>query len=101
MISSRLRLAREIIEAVRAAPRLALGARLSADERSPGTLDATACAEIAGALCRDGELDFVSFVLGHSATYAGSTWIVPPPPIAEKRSPLISDRRGPRSAPPP
>ncbi len=81
-LDGRLRLAREIIEAVRAdAGALAVGARLSADELAPGTLDARACAEITRAL--GGELDFVSFVLGHSASYAGSTWIAPPPPVAE------------------
>jgi 2,4-dienoyl-CoA reductase-like NADH-dependent reductase (Old Yellow Enzyme family) len=81
-LDGRLRLAREIIEAVRAgAGELAVGARLSADELAPGTLDARACAEITRAL--GGELDFVSFVLGHSASYAGSTWIAPPPPVAE------------------
>ncbi len=62
---------------------LAVGARLSADELAPGTLDARACAEITRALCADGGLDFVSFVLGHSASYLGSTWIAPPPPVAE------------------
>ena len=81
-LDGRLRLAREIIEAVRAgAGELAVGARLSADELAPGALDARACAEITRALCP--QLDFVSFVLGHSATYAGSTWIAPPPPVAE------------------
>jgi 2,4-dienoyl-CoA reductase-like NADH-dependent reductase (Old Yellow Enzyme family)/thioredoxin reductase len=83
-LDARLRLAFEIIAATRAgAGELAVGARLSADELAPGTLDAAACAEITRALCADGGLDFVSFVLGHSASYFGSTWIAPPPPVAE------------------
>ena len=83
-LDARLRLAREIIAAARAgAGELAVGARLSADELAPGTLDARACAEITGALCAGGGLDFVSFVLGHSASYFGSTWIAPPPPVAK------------------
>ncbi len=84
-LEARLRLAREVIAAVRTAigPDMALGARLSANEFGSDLLDATACAEIAAALHGDGVLDFFSFVLGHSATYAASTWIAPPPPAAE------------------
>jgi 2,4-dienoyl-CoA reductase-like NADH-dependent reductase (Old Yellow Enzyme family) len=78
----RLRLARQIIAAVReaAGPSLAVGIRLSADELGPALLGAAECAEIGRALCARGELDFVSVVLGHSSTYAASTWIAPPPP---------------------
>jgi 2,4-dienoyl-CoA reductase-like NADH-dependent reductase (Old Yellow Enzyme family) len=81
--SDRLRLAREVIAAVRnaAGPELAVGIRLSADELGPGLLGAARCAEIGGALCSEGEIDFVSAVLGHSATYTASTWIAPPPPV--------------------
>jgi 2,4-dienoyl-CoA reductase-like NADH-dependent reductase (Old Yellow Enzyme family) len=77
-----LRLAEQVLEAVRAGagPKLAVGVRLSADELAPDGLDAAACAEIAGALCATGLVDFVSAVLGHSAHLASSTWIVPPPP---------------------
>lgn len=84
-LEARLRFAREIIDAVRSAigPEMALGVRLAADELTPGHLNAAACAEIAAALCGDGWLDFVSFALGHSATYMGSAWIAPPPPAAE------------------
>jgi NADPH-dependent 2,4-dienoyl-CoA reductase/sulfur reductase-like enzyme len=57
--------------------------RLSADELTPDGLDGPACAEIAGALCSTGLADFASFVLGHSAYVAASTWIAPPPPAAE------------------
>jgi 2,4-dienoyl-CoA reductase-like NADH-dependent reductase (Old Yellow Enzyme family) len=79
----RLRFAREVLAAVReVAGGLAVGVRLSAEERIPGGLDAAACARVANALRRDGLLDFVSLALGHSAHPAASTWIAPPPPAA-------------------
>ena len=81
----RLRFAEEVLSAVRAAagPELAVGVRLAADELAPEGLDAAACAEIAGELCATGLVDFASFVLGHSAYVAASSWIAPPPPVAE------------------
>lgn len=84
-LDDRLRFCREVLAAVRAAAGggLAVGVRLSADELEPGQLGAAECAEIAAALCAgDDTVDFVSVVLGHSATYRGSTWIAPPPPVA-------------------
>ena len=81
----RLRFAEEVLEAVRAAagPELAVGVRLAADELTPDGLDAAACAEIAGAICATGLVDFASFALGHSAYVPSSSWIAPPPPAAE------------------
>jgi NADPH-dependent 2,4-dienoyl-CoA reductase/sulfur reductase-like enzyme len=81
----RLRFAREVLEAVRAGAGegLAVGVRLAADELAPEGLDADACAELAGELCATGLADFASFVLGHSAYVAASSWIAPPPPVAE------------------
>jgi 2,4-dienoyl-CoA reductase-like NADH-dependent reductase (Old Yellow Enzyme family) len=81
-LDSRLRFAREVLAAVRGAagPGVAVGVRLAADEITPGGLGPEACAEVAAALCADGGVDFVSAALGHSATYRGSTYIVPPPP---------------------
>jgi 2,4-dienoyl-CoA reductase-like NADH-dependent reductase (Old Yellow Enzyme family) len=81
----RLRFAEEVLAAVRAAagPELAVGVRLAADELAPEGLDAAACAEIAGALCATGLVDFASFALGHSAYVAASSWIAPPPPAPE------------------
>src|SRR4051794_19410229 len=78
----RLRFAREVLEAVRSAAgdAVAVGVRLAADEIAPGTMGPEACAEIAAALCDGGAVDFVSAALGHSASYRGSTYIVPPPP---------------------
>jgi 2,4-dienoyl-CoA reductase-like NADH-dependent reductase (Old Yellow Enzyme family) len=83
-LAARLRLARRVLAAVRdaAGPELAVGIRLSADELGRDLLDAAACAAIGGELCRAATVDFVSLVLGHSATYAASTWIAPPPPVA-------------------
>lgn len=83
--TGRLRFAEEVLGAVRAAagPELAVGVRLAADELTPEGLDGAACAEIAGALCATGLVDFASFVLGHSADVAASSWIAPPPPAAE------------------
>jgi 2,4-dienoyl-CoA reductase-like NADH-dependent reductase (Old Yellow Enzyme family) len=77
-----LHFAREVLEAVResAGPELAIGVRLSADELTPEGLDAEACATIAGELCGSGLVDFASLVLGHSAYFPSSSWIVPPPP---------------------
>ena len=84
-VEDRLRFAREVLEAVRsgAGDGLAVGVRLAADELAPDGLDAAACAELAGELCATGLADFASFVLGHSAYTAASSWIAPPPPAAE------------------
>ena len=80
-----LRFAREVLEAVRggAGDELAVGVRLAADELAPDGLDASACAAIAGDLSQSGLVDFASFVLGHSAYVAASSWIAPPPPAPE------------------
>src|SRR3954470_5509209 len=81
-LDARLRFAREVLAAVRdaAGDGVAVGVRLAADEITPGGLGPEACAEVAAALCAGGGVDFVSAALGHSATYRGSTYIVPPPP---------------------
>ena len=55
-------------------PGSALGVRLSAD--SPRARTIAALAEAGGA-------DYLSFALGDSSTYLGSTGIVPPPPVEE------------------
>jgi 2,4-dienoyl-CoA reductase-like NADH-dependent reductase (Old Yellow Enzyme family) len=77
-----LAFATEVLEALRRAvgPDFAVGVRLAADERVPEGLDAEACADVARDICATGLVDFASFALGHSATYVGSNWIVPPPP---------------------
>src|SRR4051794_7778806 len=81
-LAARVRFGREVLAAVRegAGGDVAVGVRLAADEIAPGTLGPHECAEIATALCADGAVDFVSAALGHSASYRGSTYIVPPPP---------------------
>jgi 2,4-dienoyl-CoA reductase-like NADH-dependent reductase (Old Yellow Enzyme family) len=81
--AARLRFAIEVLEAIRGAAgeRLAVGARLSADELTPGGLGPQACAEVAAELHGRGLVDFISLVLGHSAVPAASTWIAPPPPV--------------------
>ncbi|HEY5430452.1 MAG TPA: FAD-dependent oxidoreductase [Solirubrobacteraceae bacterium] len=82
-LPARLRFAVEVLEAVRdaGAGRMAVGVRLSADERVAGGLGVAASAEIAGRLQDAGLVDFISLVLGHSAFPAASTWIAPPPPV--------------------
>jgi len=82
-IEGRIRFAVEILEATRAAAgsAVAVGARLSADELTPGGLHLEACAEIARRLQAAGLVDFISLVLGNSAEPAASTWIAPPPPV--------------------
>jgi 2,4-dienoyl-CoA reductase-like NADH-dependent reductase (Old Yellow Enzyme family)/thioredoxin reductase len=63
-----------VLEAVRgAAPRLAVGIRLSADSE--------AAQAVAGELA--GLVDYLSLAVGESSTYRGSTGIVPPPPVPE------------------
>jgi 2,4-dienoyl-CoA reductase-like NADH-dependent reductase (Old Yellow Enzyme family) len=81
-LEARLRFARELLTAVRAAAGdgVAVGVRLAADEITPDGFGPDACAEIAAALCAGSEIDFVSAALGYSGTYRGSTYIVPPPP---------------------
>ncbi len=82
-LDGRLRFAREVLEAVRdaAGDQLAVGVRLAADEAAPDGMGPAQCARIARALCRDGLVDFASLAIGHSASYAGSVGIVPPPPV--------------------
>lgn len=81
-LEARLRFTREVLAAVRAAagPRLAIGARLAADELAPGGLGIERSAQIARELQSAGLVDYFSLALGHSAYPAASTWIVPPPP---------------------
>lgn len=78
-----LRFLTEALAAVRkgAGGRLAVGVRLSADEIAFDQAGPEECARIAGAIAATGLVDFVSAALGHSSTYLGSTYIVPPPPV--------------------
>jgi 2,4-dienoyl-CoA reductase-like NADH-dependent reductase (Old Yellow Enzyme family)/thioredoxin reductase len=63
-----------VIAAVRAAaPGLAVGVRLTADSRPAQSF----APELAG------RVDYLSLTTGRSSTYAGSAWIVPPPPTDE------------------
>ncbi|MGZ4170859.1 MAG: oxidoreductase [Solirubrobacteraceae bacterium] len=83
-VAGRLRFSREVLTAMRDAVGtrpMAVGARLSADELTPGGMTISDCIEAVRALHDDGLLDFVSLVLGHSAFPAASTWIAPPPPV--------------------
>jgi 2,4-dienoyl-CoA reductase-like NADH-dependent reductase (Old Yellow Enzyme family) len=82
-LAGRLRFAREVLIAMRDAVGdrpMAVGARLSADELTPGGMTISDCIAAIEALHADGLLDFVSLVLGHSAFPAASTWLAPPPP---------------------
>jgi 2,4-dienoyl-CoA reductase-like NADH-dependent reductase (Old Yellow Enzyme family) len=78
----RTRFALEVLQAVRAevGRDIAVGVRLSANDLAPGGQSAADLADIAAALRATGLIDFVSLALGHSASYPGSTQIVPPPP---------------------
>ncbi|MFL5864530.1 MAG: hypothetical protein ACJ780_27840, partial [Solirubrobacteraceae bacterium] len=82
-LAGRLRFSREVLVAMRDAVGsrpMAVGARLSADELTPGGMTVTDCIDAIRSLHEEGLLDFVSLVLGHSAFPAASTWIAPPPP---------------------
>jgi 2,4-dienoyl-CoA reductase-like NADH-dependent reductase (Old Yellow Enzyme family)/thioredoxin reductase len=73
----------EVLAAVRAAaPGLALGIRLSADS--------SAARAIAPRLA--GAVDYVHLAIGHSATFARSTGIAPPPPTPRN---AVADLTGP------
>jgi 2,4-dienoyl-CoA reductase-like NADH-dependent reductase (Old Yellow Enzyme family) len=82
-LAARLRFSTEVLTAMREAVGtrpMAVGARLSADELTPGGMTIEDCIEAVAHLHQQGLLDFVSLVLGHSAFPAASTWIAPPPP---------------------
>ena len=80
----RLRYVRETLRAMRrgAGDGLAVGIRLSADETLPEGRHAPETAAILRTLAGEGLIDYASAVIGDSASYLGSAWIVPPPPIA-------------------
>jgi 2,4-dienoyl-CoA reductase-like NADH-dependent reductase (Old Yellow Enzyme family) len=80
--SDRMRFATEVLRAIRGevGREIAVGVRLSANDLAPGGQGPARLAEIAAALRATGLVDFVSLALGHSASYPGSTQIVPPPP---------------------
>lgn len=77
---NRRRFLREVLSAMRegAGPDLAVGLRISIGEESPDGLTPEESIEGVAALDRDGLLDYVSVVVGTSATLAGSDHIVPP-----------------------
>ncbi len=77
---NRLRFLHEVLSAMRegAGPDLAVGLRISIGEESPDGLTPEESIEGVAALDRDGLLDYVSVVVGTSATLAGSDHIVPP-----------------------
>jgi 2,4-dienoyl-CoA reductase-like NADH-dependent reductase (Old Yellow Enzyme family) len=81
-LPGRMRFAVEVLRAIRSevARDIAVGVRLSANDMAPGGQTTAGLAEIAAALRATGLVDFVSLALGHSASYRGSTQIVPPPP---------------------
>ncbi|HEX3979067.1 MAG TPA: FAD-dependent oxidoreductase [Solirubrobacteraceae bacterium] len=82
-MKARMRFAKEVLTAMHDAVGtrgMAVGARLSADELTPGGMTIQDCIEAVLDLHEHGLLDFVSLVLGHSAYPAASTWIAPPPP---------------------
>lgn len=76
---NRMRFAREVLKAVRrgAGPDLAVGMRLSGEEKDHDGLDTSECLAIARALVQDGVLDYLNVTAGTSAGLAGSMHIVP------------------------
>ncbi|GAA4371114.1 FAD-dependent oxidoreductase [Paeniglutamicibacter cryotolerans] len=78
-LRNRLRFLLEVIAAVRAnlSPDMALGVRVALDEISPGAMGYDECAEVSEILAREAGIDFISLVVGDSATYQGSTFIAP------------------------
>jgi len=79
----RLHYVREALRAMRrgAGDGLAVGIRLSADETLPEGRHAPETAAILRTLAAEGLIDYASAVIGDSASYLGSAWIVPPPPV--------------------
>jgi 2,4-dienoyl-CoA reductase-like NADH-dependent reductase (Old Yellow Enzyme family) len=77
---NRLRFLREAIDAVRreVGDRIAVGLRLSADERGHDGLTLDDWRPALATLEADGQLDYVSVVAGSSASLAASVHIVPP-----------------------
>ncbi len=79
----RLRYVREALRAMRrgGGAGLAVGIRLSADETLPEGRHAPETAALLRTLAGEGLIDYASAVIGDSASYLGSAWIVPPPPV--------------------
>lgn len=77
---NRLRFAREVLAAVRrgAGQDLAIGMRLSGEEKDHDGLESAEFLEIAEALADDGVLDYLNVTAGTSAGLSGSVHIVPP-----------------------
>ena len=72
----RLKFLRDTLAAIhQQAPSLTLGLRLSADDHEPGGPDEAAIADVCVAL--ENDLDYVSLVVGSSATLGASVHIVP------------------------
>lgn len=78
-LENRLRFVREVLGAIRQSigDELALGIRLSAEEKEHDGLNDNECLEIARALANDGMLDYLNVTAGTSAGLAGSMHIVP------------------------
>jgi 2,4-dienoyl-CoA reductase-like NADH-dependent reductase (Old Yellow Enzyme family) len=76
----RLRFIREVIEAVRArvGTTIAVGMRISGDEKAFAGLEHDEVIRACAALDQDGGLDYIHVVAGSSATLGGSVHIVPP-----------------------
>lgn len=81
-LENRLRFAREVIAATRAAlgPDRVLGLRLPGDERVAGGLGPADLQGIAAALCRTGELDYLNVIVGTNYDRQGRMDHWPPTP---------------------
>ncbi|MDX6552317.1 MAG: hypothetical protein QOH74_805, partial [Gaiellales bacterium] len=80
---NRMRFLREVCEAMREGmgPDGIVGCRLTDEAPSWDGNTVDDLARAAGALARNGLIDYLSVALGTSSTMRGSSWIVPPAPV--------------------
>jgi 2,4-dienoyl-CoA reductase-like NADH-dependent reductase (Old Yellow Enzyme family) len=94
----RLRYVQEALRALRrgAGDGLAVGIRLSVEEALPEGRSVAESGAILRVLADEGLIDYAGIVIGDSAGYRGSAFIVPPPPVGRDlmRGPALALRDG-------